>query len=1122
MLRGTGNVRGRGTLTTSAASRFLANAVLAGASVAAAVLAFSPASCGESQPGLLPNEDGGPPTTGVALSGCTTPSAGCACNQEGMSVACGQVRQRQGDYVFCDMGQRKCSGGVWGACVGDTLVTQALPTSGSGLHLENLGTQEDGGIVCDPNMSLIVSDNSGGIDAGPGFAQAPDGGGLSLLVTMGSGIGCAVNPVVTPTPQNIVVTSISPTLTTNPPNLTYTATCGAGGAVLSPSWTLSDYDIGTITPNMAGLGVFTVYTPVATTETVTATSATFSGTAIANVTVNVNQMPASGPCAAASFVPSVATDTNLTVLYPYSQTVFPLGLAAPTVQWDDKSTPSTCVKISLRYPPKPATQTFTWSTVIDTHAGDPNGSVITAPYTQAPTYTIPQYAWSGFDRSSAGNGAEIAIQRMTTIAGVLTPLAEETVPVTFATAPLNGTVYYVQYQRNVTNANASDSNVTNITTPYNIGAVCPVGNGTHVSSQGSQVYAVNPSAAGTPVDPFNGTAGCPVCHSLSGNGKTFISVDHGIGIWPASSGTVKVGYCAIGAGGVFGSCNDVPDWTGVVGSNNGDWNSRGFSYNAITYDGRYNIQASEFWGNGNDTPLVASPTTTQNNVLTGTTTLADGGTGNNAAWDVYDNLSGTPTNVTASFTGLGSTGMLTPTFSPDSTKLAYVNADSGPGGATGWKKGLSVMTFNEAAKSFSNPTVVVNNWNGGAGTGNPIKWPFFEYDSRSLLFVETTPQEYCVSGTNDVHDENNPTAVGCYQSSYGNMSPTTRSYWPGKIRSADATMLNAAVDLTNLDNGQYGEVVGSLPARTDNGAKYDQNKAYQPTALPFASGGYRWVIFTSQRAYGNQVNPYDYVHGTATTPSCAVGQLWVAALNDATSAATDRSHPAFWLPNQLYATLNSNHYVNERGYLVPAACAPTGSSASSVCSTNSDCCAGNCRIDLPAASPPTRHCQTASGTCSQAGNSCAVNSDCCNGANCVNGSCAAPPTYPPQTFTRLYTGTCNPGNEVVWHLFEWHAAVPGNATIAFSVQTSQGQGADAGALVPAMPIGIASATNANQNPPPAALDVSQDVDTTLRSQGLVSGSSLLVTMVFNPTTPGDLATPVLYDWDMTFDCVASE
>jgi hypothetical protein len=363
-----------------------------------------------------------------------------------------------------------------------------------------------------------------------------------------------------------------------------------------------------------------------------------------------------------------------------------------------------------------------------------------------------------------------------------------------------------------------------------------------------------------------------------------------------------------------------------------------------------------------------------------------------------------------------------------------------------------------------------------------------------------------------IYGEDNPSSVGCYQSSYGNMSPTTRSYWPGRIRALDTNSVNYGADLTNLNNGPSG--------RTDSGALYDKNKAYQPTALPFATGGYRWVIFTSQRAYGNQVNPYDYVNGKTTTPGCAAAQLWVSALDDVTAGIGDRSHPAFWLPNQRYAGLGGNHYVNERGYLVPSACAPNGTTAASACTTNADCCNANCRIDLPAASPPTRHCQAPSGTCSQTAQSCSVNADCCNGANCVNGSCAPTPSYPPATYTRLYTSSCGPGMHAVWHLFEWHAGVPGDANIQFSVQTNLDS--DAGAFVPSTPIPIATATSANQNPPPAALDVSLDIDTQLRANGAASGPSVLVTMAFQPTTPGNISTPVLYDWAMTFDCVSSE
>jgi regulation of enolase protein 1 (concanavalin A-like superfamily) len=54
----------------------------------------------------------------------------------------------------------------------------------------------------------------------------------------------------------------------------------------------------------------------------------------------------------------------------------------------------------------------------------------------------------------------------------------------------------------------------------------------------------------------------------------------------------------------------------------------------------------------------------------------------------------------------------------------------------------------------------------------------------------------------------------------------------------------------------------------------------------------------------------------------ATTQLWVGALDDATSSTTDRSHPPFWLPNQVLGG-SGGRTRNERAYWVLDACKPS-------------------------------------------------------------------------------------------------------------------------------------------------------------------------------------------------------
>ena len=292
------------------------------------------------------------------------------------------------------------------------------------------------------------------------------------------------------------------------------------------------------------------------------------------------------------------------------------------------------------------------------------------------------------------------------------------------------------------------------------------------------------------------------------------------------------------------------------------------------------------------------------------------------------------------------------------------------------------------------------------------------------------------------------------------------------------------------------------------------------------------MIFTSPRAYGNQLNNYNISGGKKTDPSCATSQLWMAAVQDATSGLTDRSFPAFWLPNQPYAPIVSGtsavQWVNERGYLVPSACKVTGTTSASTCNVNSDCCSGTCRIDLPATAPPTLHCQAAPTGCSPTGGSCSTSADCCGSEICSVGQCVAPMQYMSTSFVRQFTATCGPGTEVVWQNFSWNASSPQPASPATSTNivftaTAANSVASLGSG-PTVTLGTANYANSN---PPMGTPISNFLFANVQNSFVAAGTStkklsvLQVTMAFSPSSD-NLQTPTLYDWNQAYDCVPSE
>ena len=141
---------------------------------------------------------------------------------------------------------------------------------------------------------------------------------------------------------------------------------------------------------------------------------------------------------------------------------------------------------------------------------------------------------------------------------------------------------------------------------------------------------------------------------------------------------------------------------------------------------------------------------------------------------------------------------------------------------------------------------------------------------------------------------------------------------------------------------------------------------YEPTFVPVASGGYFWLVFVSERQYGNTLTNQDV--NTRTK------QLWVTAIDINAPLGVDPSHPGFWLPGQ---ELNNN---NMRGYAALNECKEIGET----CEAGYDCCSGYCVETMPGVFT----CSDDVPMCSPNGSACETAADCCDPeASCIGGYC---------------------------------------------------------------------------------------------------------------------------------------
>lgn len=291
---------------------------------------------------------------------------------------------------------------------------------------------------------------------------------------------------------------------------------------------------------------------------------------------------------------------------------------------------------------------------------------------------------------------------------------------------------------------------------------------------------------------------------------------------------------------------------------------------------------------------------------------------------------------------------------------------------------------------------------------------------------------------------------------------------------------------------------------------YDLDVNYEPTFSPVSAGGYNWVVFVSNRTYGNTIPKC-----SGNQKDCGKKQLWVSAIDANPVPGSDPSHPAFWLAGQ------QTNNENMRGYFAKSPCKGIGAA----CKWNEDCCGydpanpskstAKCVINQNPAPPPvTRSCKAFNpNSCVQPGDACAVDQDCCLFPDvfCIQGLCKSPAAvkYEPGTFVRDYEATCPAGHAVVWTLYQWKATTPGDSNIVISAQT-----ADAVAQLAAAPkVSVATATNQGGN-----WNVTH-VGSKLPNQ--VSKKYLRITSLLNPSSDGTLA-PILSDWVQEYDCIPSE
>jgi hypothetical protein len=981
----------------------------------------------------------------------------------------------------------------------------------------------------------ILTNNSGGsINSSTGVYTAGGTGNVSDVVQVTDQNGHTATVVLVVGPP----VSISPANAAVQPHGTKTFTA-SGGSGTSYTWSLlTNASGGSI---VAGTGAYT--------------AGATSGTDAVKVVDSL------GNQATVSVTVSCGADGNLAILYPYNNTVFPLAMLPPVVQWSDNGTAS-YAKVTLQYPAT-GTPTFVYSEVVQENgplAAPYNTLPTTLPVTGGGRAQIPSLVWTTFQNAAAGASALISVQTLENGQGTLA----STVTIKFATAPLKGTIYYNSYDTTLGGGICPSG-----APCASVGSACSDGSG----SCGAQGATLSISVGNPTPTVINATPSCQVCHSLSATGNTMITQEQVYG------GDGYISSVDV----TLPSATETVIPTPVTDRNGQPGAAPGSPYNN---DGRFSTAGISPDGTMMFTNAGGYPASM----------LGEGNTATPSG--LYSLPSGTA--LTTSGIPSGLQGMF-PAFATDTSAVAF-NYNSYDGAS------LAMMTLSQSGGTwtFGAPQILYTPPANPAGATFPqlVAWPSFmptvTGEQNGIVF-ENQIKFNCLEAGDDgsayrfAHDvrHNSGTqsqlwwvnttgtpiparldqanGVGYIPAGpnghglAGTTIPATTTYPCGQTASlvtcatsADCSAYPHASCVSSYcvcqdtaggmpPSAQYQQAWGgasSTPACQNDvfnaqGNGDDTKLNFKPTVNPQDTGGYRWMVFTSRRMYGNvaTVNPYGSDQGTTdevnATAAASYGEafqpsprkLWVAAIKTNPTPGTDPSYPAFFLDGQeLFAG-------NFHGYWVLPQCTPPSTTPSSAnqCTSTLDCCqttASTCTLDIPiVTNPPTSHCVPSSSiSCVATGATCNTDTDCCayatSNARCSAGTCQLPITtgYISQTVTYDYQASCaTSGTAPAWEFLESDQNVPSGTTIGFAVQSAATEAALLTA--PSASEGTVSTTVS----PPQFSTSSTTVDQALRalSPPAASAAWLRVTVSLNASSDHS-QTPTLTALTPTFDCPPSE